>query len=415
MPAGGGLSSVSAATPRIRVWTVLAVVVCMLACWYYGVLYSSSVGLGVRRGLATDLFPVWNGARAVLHGIDPYSDEVTRQNEVTAYGATAREVGTTVEQRFAYPVYAVAPWLPFGLIPYSVANVIVFWLYAALVVLLVGWIRGKWDRTTLLYVALCFCSYPILYDLQTRQPTVCYFALGVAGMALLRRRGLVTAGALLALAAGKPQIALPLILPMLIWTVTEWRERKSFALGFGITWAALIGLSTIAAPHWIPEWLSAARLYAHYIRPPLVVSAFGAKIGMLVSAVSFLALVVTLWICRRSELLFQLSLSVVVLQFIVPYQTYNALLLLIPVIQVADSAGTLKASEGFGQLALAAVRISLVGLWTANFVGIILWRRSVEWQLIAWGLPGAMVQMLLLALLVTMSVQVYSMYQLAQA
>jgi hypothetical protein len=52
----------------------------------------------------------------------------------------------------------------------SLANPL--WLFAALTALSVGWLRGTRDSTTALYGMLTFSSFPVVFALQIRQPTL---------------------------------------------------------------------------------------------------------------------------------------------------------------------------------------------------------------------------------------------------
>ena len=124
------------------------------------------------------------------------------------------------------------------------------------------------------------------------------------------------------------------------------------------------------------EWIAALHAYLQYIQPSLVVSIFGNPLGIAVSAILFIGLVATLWLHRESDLLFQVAFSVVIFDLIVPYQTYNAVMLLIPVVWAEDTAGLIPVHDWVNQLTLAAMRVALVGSWIANGVGIILWHTS---------------------------------------
>jgi Glycosyltransferase family 87 len=398
------MSGVAEAQMKPR--TAILVVLCLAACWYYAICYASAVREGLKPGVVVDFYPLWNGSRAILQQRDPYSLRVTEENEVAAYGATAKTIGIPVEQRFAYPIHATFPVMPLGLLDFRTASEIVFWLFAVLTALSVGWLRGKWDRTTVLYCALTFSSYPVIYDLQSRQPVLLFFGLAVGGFALLRAGHLIPAAILAVLSTGKPQIALPILLPMLTWAFARWHERKRFVISLGTFSLVVLSVTSAVSPGWIREWIAALHAYLQYIRPSLVVSIFGSQLGIAVSGILFLALVATLWLHRESNLLFQAAFSVVVFHLIVPYQTYNAVMLLIPVVWAEDNAYLIPAGDWANQLILAAMRVALVGSWIANGVGIILWHTSPLGKLIAWLLPGVMVRGLLGALVVMMLVQV---------
>ena len=385
--------------------TAILAGLCLAACWYYAICYSSAVHLGLKPGIVVDFYPLWNGSRAILQRRDPYSLRVTEENEVAAYGATANAIGTQVEQRFVYPIHATFPVMPLGLLDFRTASEIAFWLFAVLTALSVGWLRGRWDRTTVLYCLLTFSSYPVIYDLQSRQPVLLFFGLAVGSFALLRAGHLVPAAILAVLSTGKPQIALPVLLPMLTWAFARWHERKQFLISLGAFSLVVLFVSSAISPGWMREWIAALHAYLQYIHPSLVVSIFGSQLGIAISGILFLALVATLWLHRESSLLFQVAFSVVIFHLIVPYQTYNAVMLLIPVVWAEDNAHLIPASDWVNQLTLAAMRVALVGSWIANGVGIFLWHTSPVGKAIAWLLPGIMVRALLASLLVMMLVQ----------
>ena len=120
--------------------TLILAILALVACWYFAIYFLATVGIRLQH---SDFYPLWNGARAVLSGENPYGPEVTVQNQIAAYGTTADAIGEKNEQRFAYPVYATFPILPLALLSFRTANLLAFCLIAALVVLSVGWIRGS--------------------------------------------------------------------------------------------------------------------------------------------------------------------------------------------------------------------------------------------------------------------------------
>src|SRR5208283_2241528 len=245
------------------------------------------------------------------------SSEVTEQNQTAVYGTTSKALGIAQEQRFSYPIFATFPIIPLGLLGFRTANEIVFWVFAALTALSVGWLRGRWDSTTALYSVLAFSSYPIIFSLQIRQPTFLFFGLAVGSFALLRSGHLIPAALLAALSAGKPQIAIPVLLPMLIYTMARWHERKRFAISLVAFLLGLISVSSVISPGWITEWLATLRVYSQTNPPSIAVSWFGREIGMAVSVLLFIGLIAALWLHRESDLLFQVASSVAIHELVV--------------------------------------------------------------------------------------------------
>jgi hypothetical protein len=389
--------------PRTAILTVL----CLAASWYYALTLLYTRGSNLNRGGVTDFYIPWNASRVLLNHVDPYSPEVTKQNQIANFGATSQALGEKDERRFAYPIYATFPIMPLGLIDFGTANEITFWLLAVLALLSVGWLRGKWDKITALYCVLGFSSYPVILALQVRQPTVLFFALAVGGFALLRADRLVLAAMLAALSTGKPQLALPIVLPMLMWTFAGWHERKRFAISFFTSLLALLSLSSIVTPGWIPEWIAALRAYSQYAGLSVVNSFLGNEIGLAVSGLLFVGVIATLWLHRKSDLLFQIAFSVVIFQLIIPSFIYSEIILLIPAIWVADNAARIATCGWVNQLTLAAVRVAFIELCLANAVGAVLLHTTMLGKSIAWsiGVHGLMVIPLLWSLVAMMIVQ----------
>ena len=210
----------------MKLRTALLVGLCLASSWYYAISLASLSRVGSKIGAVNDYFQLWNTGHAVLHHEDPYGFQVAERDQLFCYGATAKSLGIVNDRRLAYPLPATFPLLALSLLDFRSADTIVLCLFAAIVVVSVGWLRRKWGRTTALYGLLALASYPVINALQMRQPTLLFFGLIVASLALLRSGHPVPAAILAALAVGKPQIAVAVLLPMLVWSLAKWRERK---------------------------------------------------------------------------------------------------------------------------------------------------------------------------------------------
>src|SRR5579863_3401292 len=100
---------------------VLAVVA-LIGAWAYGYRFSSTVQVGLSHGLPSEMYPLWNGGRAAIHGGNPYAAAVTSQSEVFMYGATREALNLHKGQQFAYPIFASVAELPLLLLPWPIAN-----------------------------------------------------------------------------------------------------------------------------------------------------------------------------------------------------------------------------------------------------------------------------------------------------
>lgn len=392
----------------MKMRTAVLVLVCLVSAWYSAICFSQAGGIGLKHGLSSDFYILWSASRAIMQGVDPYGPEVTEQNQIMYFGTTSKALGSKTEWRFPYPIYATFPLFPLGLVDFRIANQIVFWSFAALTFLSVGWLRGKFDLTTMLYSALAFSTYPVIYALQGRQPTVLFFGLAMGGYALLRSGRLVPAAIMAALSSGKPHLALAILLPMLLWTFSRWRERKRFAIWLGGSLLGLLVLSNMASPGWLPEWFDTIRHYAQYVRAPLLTLFFGSQIGPILSGLILVSLITILWLNRESDLLFQMSVSVAAFSLLVPYEPYNLVLLLVPALWIADNVTLITDSGATNQMALAAFRVALILSWAINLVCALLWHTSNRGRSIAWTLTGVMILPLLGSVVVMMLVQLLS-------
>lgn len=243
---------------------VILLVFCLTAGWYNAARFSSAVMVGLRQGVPDDMYPLWNGSRAALTGVDPYGSEVTQQNDFGVYGTTAKAVGDKKGQQFAYLIYAALAVMPLKLVSFHVANQVAFWLFVAIVLLSVDWLRERWDWTTVLVGTLCLSTYPVIFGIQSRQPRILFFGLAIGSFPLLRSGRLIPAAIVAGLSTGKPRIALPVLLPMLLWTIVRWNERKRFAISLTTSLVGLIAVAIGSAmiSGWIAGWISALRHYA---------------------------------------------------------------------------------------------------------------------------------------------------------
>jgi hypothetical protein len=334
------------------------------------------------------LFPEWLGAREVLHRRNPYRQEITTLVQTAIYGAK-RNAGRSNEQRFAYPVYSALLFLPLAIVPFAAAQYVCLLACLALTILSVElWDSGRFTRPSILaMITVCvFSTYPVIAGLQLRQPSLL-----IAGMLSLvvywaRSDRLVWAGMLAALCTSKPQIAIAILLPMSIWSVARWHNRKRFLLSFGTSMAALLVAGEIIVPGWFGQWLTTLHAYSHYAgSQPLLADLLPRHFAW--PAGAFL-IVASLWVAHRfceSDLLFAISFSIAVFQLIFPFLLYNEILLLQAALWLLRSPA---AARGAGQLfelfwsctwALLAIgAVAMFGLSLSNLIipgsGLRLWQ-----------------------------------------
>jgi len=280
--------------------------------YYYGLL------LPLRRsayhvtngspGNWSDLYPRWLGAREVLlHRRNPYSPEMTREIQRGFYGHVldpSNPKEPTDQEGFAYPLYVVFLLAPSIMIPFPAVRA----FFSVVLVLLAlasifWWVRGMRLRlsvtSSLLAVIAVMSSYPVLDAIHLQQFTLLVAALMAAAIAALAGNRLMLAGVLLACATIKPQLVFVLALGLVLWSIADWCERKSFLAGFGLTLLLLIGSAELLLPGWLGLWRQAGKSYLAYVRPSLLGSVLGPAAGVAAGSAAVLVTIVLFWRFRR--------------------------------------------------------------------------------------------------------------------
>ena len=334
---------------------------------------------GVSCIFGLEGYVLWNGTRSVVHGLDPYSDEATQQNEVFAYSSLANSSGGFEPQRFAYPMHAILPLFPLGWLNFSFAKWILLILFTALAAAWVYWLRGAWDERSVIYTILILGSYPVLYDIVSLQPAILALALAIASLALLRANHPLLAAAVAAVSVVKPQISGPLLLPALVSALTNSTIYRKFTAWFLVFGFALISIGLILQHNWITEWLLALRDYAQYSPHSMVSNWFGPA-APVISVIMFMAILALQWAYRKADLLFRASTAVILLYPLLPYRTYNAIVFLVPLVWLADNASSMETAGALTAVTSTIVRLGVCALWLLTAAGaVLLW--SPAWKI----------------------------------
>jgi hypothetical protein len=312
--------------------SILAILACSVCSAYYAHV-ALQTGL-VHNGnppAHQDLYPMWNAYRAIVHHVNPYSESVTVSTQIAIYGRPAAE-SPLDPLRFAYPVFAVIPMLPLLFFSYAATCKAAVVLFSALTMFSAYWwlgpATGRTVRVAAMLLALSF--FPVVMALMLVQPTLLFAALIAASLACVRGGRYRMAGVLVALATGKPQLAVMAYLPLAVWTFSGWKQRKPLALWFAGTEAVLFAVSFLLVPGWFTEWLRTISSYPGYTRPPLLLVLLGTLPG---SVAMLAAMVAVLYSARRlaeADLILVTGFSISLLLFAIPFQSYNDVLLLAP-------------------------------------------------------------------------------------
>lgn len=206
---------------------------------------------------STDFFCMWQGARLLANGADPYDETIWRGATGGLYPTPTGEVTTSsCPGRYGYPLWTALAMLPFGVLPLPAAAVA--WMGLSLLAVAIGaaasWRAVGGARTgLLLYITLVATAQPLWLLIIYGQITGIMLGLvGLFGLFLARMRD-VPAGIALGLLVFKPQIVGafgPLVF------LRSARARPRFAVASLATLAILAVATLVVAPGWPLEWLS---------------------------------------------------------------------------------------------------------------------------------------------------------------
>jgi hypothetical protein len=351
---------------RWKILPILAILACSVCSAYYArvALQAGVVHHGNPPALQ-DMYPMWNAYRAIVHRIDPYSDKVTVSTQIAIYG---RPAGTSLvdPMRFAYPVFAVIPMLPLLFCSYAATCKAAVVSFSVMTMLSVYWWLGPATKRSVMAAAtlLTLCSFPVVMALMLVQPTLLFATLIAASLACVRCGRYRMAGVLVALATGKPQLAIIAYIPLAIRAISGWKQRKPLALWFAGTEALLFAFSFILVPEWFPQWLHAISSYPAYTRPPLLVVLLGTIPG---SMATLAAVIVVLYSARKlaeSDLMLVTGFSISLLLFAIPFQSYNDVMLLAPALWLVQYCIQ-------GELPMRRVSCTSLGIFIGGSCGAI--------------------------------------------
>lgn len=382
------------------------------------------------RGTLSDLYPRWLGARELLlHGRDPYGPEMTRQIQAGYYGRVLdphRPNDPKDQAAFAYPVYVVFILSPFI---YSDAATVLR-LFSVLVALLTIasiflWTRAlRYRPPCLLMISIAVLtlgSFQVVQGIKLQQISLLIAALIAGCAAALADGHLMVAGFLLALATIKPQLGVPVACFLALWTIGDWRRRRSFLIIFVVTSLALVLAGEWILPGWLREFGEAVRAYLQYTGGnSLLQELAGFRAGAVISIALIFLTAIFCWRVRRAEAgsrafswTFALGLAVTII--VIPsFATYNHVLLIPPLLLFASEGPELWRSAPAQRVAFAVVTLAVVWPWIASTgVSVIhLLRPNVSLEN-AWKLP--LYSILLIPLFVPIALIYPSVRAAAQA
>ena len=227
-----------------------------------------------------DFLARWVAANQwLVHGQDPYAPQVSLEAQTLIYGRPAdRQAGEDVAH-FAYPLFAMLFFGPFGLIPYPLARAIWMTLLevglpilAILSIQLCGWKPSAWiQRILILFSVLWYHGFRAVI---VGQFAILEALVIVGALLAVQRRQDAVAGILLGLSLSKPQMVVLLIPFVFLWAVST---RRLLILIWGLgTIGLLLAASLALIPSWPIEWARQIIDYTTYtsrIGPPVSILA----------------------------------------------------------------------------------------------------------------------------------------------
>jgi hypothetical protein len=277
--------------------------------------YASYIDVEQGRKAAEmgDLYSPWIGTRELLlHGRNPYSQEVSQQIQIAFYGHAITQTyddsakSLVNEQRFAYPIYVVFLLAP--AINADFADVQLWGRYALAiltaisVLLCLGILHWRVPAITTVALILFILSTPqLVQGLRYEQLALVVGFLLVAGAWCIQNNYLLTAGVLLAVSTIKPQMSLMPICWLAIWTAGDWTKRWRIAAAFVATLSGLITGGELLLPGWITYFVAGLFAYRKYFpTPSLLTLVLGSTFGAVVAAIIFVALLCLAWRNRNA-------------------------------------------------------------------------------------------------------------------
>jgi len=369
----------------------LGIVVALLASastWFYveRILKPQQIAYAAAhnqpRGNLSDLYPRWLGARELLlHGRNPYTPEITREIQQGYYGRVldaSRPEDPKDQQGFAYPVYVVFLLAPTVKLPFEEVHAGFKWLLAGLAVASVLlWTRVlRWKLSTAesaMLVILALGWLPMVQGIKLQQLSLLVAGLIAVTGACLTGGWLLVAGAVLALATVKPQLAWPMAAWLMLWVVSDWKMRRRFLFGSLAVIILLFGGAELILPGWLPMFIAGLGRYHQYTQNQSVLLwMFGGVFGRIVEVLSIVICARLIWRVRHESagsILFGRALGLVLALtvLIVPmFAPYNQVLLLPAIFALAQRATSSEPILPAFRLAGMAGVLVLVWPWIAS-------------------------------------------------
>lgn len=251
------------------------------------------------------LLPRWIGTRAALQGQDPYSPEVLRQIQTAFYGHPLSATDPANPEAFFYPAPLILLLAPLAPLSWEGAR-LVFLLTVGPLLALSFWLcirtlrirAGPAAQATLL--ALAFFSWPSVWGLRVLQLTLPVAALLLISWFLIARGRQAAPGILLGLVTIKPQLVLPVLAWLLLWSLMRGRWR--LIVSFAATEALLLAGTQLIVPGWFGHWIASLHNYTSVTQTAMPLEhLLGRWLGFALTLTIAASCAAIVWKLRRAD------------------------------------------------------------------------------------------------------------------
>jgi hypothetical protein len=249
-----------------------------------------------------DFLVHWIGARNLItEGISPYSDETALDIQRVVYGRPAKN--GEHELRVAYPLYSIAIFAPFAMIPdFVFARALWMTLLEGAILLIAFisiWITDWQPRSISLALYLIFSVfwYHSFRSLINGNAIVLVTLGLVAGFWAIRKGADELAGVIFAFTTIKPQVVALILVYVIFWSIRQRRSR--LVIWFFSTLLLLVLGAVMILPDWIMQNIRELIRFPAY-NPPLTFGAalhellpgFGERLGWVITGLLVIILII---------------------------------------------------------------------------------------------------------------------------
>ncbi|MCC6146352.1 MAG: DUF2029 domain-containing protein [Anaerolineaceae bacterium] len=289
--------------PAQAAYRTAAAALLFLIC--FGLLSVGIHQITQKNTLGSDFYIFHLAGEAILHGENPYSDQVAQQAQKSIYKRLAQP--DEDQLAFAYPPYALAPALPLLFLPFEWAQA--SWM-SLCILLLISAIFYSLPRAKPWLLLSTLFFYPISFGLILGNFAIPITAILIICFSSLTRQAntgkvfQVFLGIMIAWMTCKPQFSWLFIIFFLLLAVHN--RRFWVVAGFAISLAVFLALSFIAVPGWLHLWYLRLTRYAVYNQTWLILTFFLLQFLPMKAAVAVTiilgtaALGSTFWVLKQS-------------------------------------------------------------------------------------------------------------------